>query len=129
MHRLILAQSSRGYAHRLIDESPDGYVVTIAEPTRSTHQNACMWAMLTDLSEQVEWYGQKLTPGDWKQMATAALKRYKVVPGLEQDGSVVVIGASTSRMTKREMSELIDFIKAFGDQQGVKWTEPAEVAA
>lgn len=51
--------------------------------TRSTAQNALLWSCLTDVSRQVEWYGQKLTPEDWKEMATAALKDQRVVPGIE----------------------------------------------
>jgi hypothetical protein len=73
--------------------------------------------MLADLSRQVVWHGQRLTPENWKDMATAALKRQQVVPGI--DGGFVVLGSSTKRMTKGEMAELIEFITAFGTQQGV----------
>lgn len=81
-----------------------------------------MWAMLHDVSEQVVWHGQKLAPEDWKDMATAALKRQRVVPGL--DGGFVVLGQRTSKMSKADMSELIDFLEAFGAQQGVRFTAP-----
>ena len=94
--------------------------VTVATATRSTMQNARMWAMLTEVSEQVDWYGKKLTPDEWKTMATAALRRQRVVPGIE--GGFVVLGESTKIMTKAELSELIDFIDAFGAQHGVKFS-------
>ena len=77
--------------------------------------------MLTDIAKQLEWHGQWLSAEDWKAMCTAALKRSRVAPGI--DGGVVVLGLSTSGMTKREMSELIDFIDAFGTQHGVKFTD------
>ena len=51
------------------------------------------WAMLTDISNQVDWYGQKLTPEEWKEVFTAAMKKQKVVPGI--DGGFVVCGSST----------------------------------
>ena len=91
---------------------------------RTLDQNAKMWAMLTDISRQVVWHGQKLHPEEWKQMITAALKRYKVVPGI--DGGFVVLGASTSRMSIKGMIDVIDFAYAFGSQQNpqVKWSEP-----
>jgi len=91
---------------------------------RSLEQNSKMWAMLNDISKQVVWHGQKLHPEEWKQMITAALKRYRVVPGI--DGGFVVIGASTSRMSIKEMIEVIEFAYAFGADPDhvVKWSEP-----
>ena len=80
-----------------------------------------MWALLGELSEQVEWHGQYLTPENWKDVLTAGLKRQQVVPGIE--GGFVVLGTSTRRMTKAEMSELVDFIYAFGAQRGVNFND------
>lgn len=92
---------------------------------RSTEQNARMWAMLAEVSRQVDWYGRKLTPEDWKCVFTAAMKRQDVVPGL--DGGFVAVGSYTSKMTKTEMGELMDLIEAFGAQQGVKFKTTEEM--
>ena len=78
-----------------------------------------MWANLEDIAQQVIWYGVKLTKEEWKDVLTAALKKQKVVPGIE--GGFVVIGARTSKMTVPEMTELIELSTAFGTQQGVKF--------
>jgi hypothetical protein len=86
---------------------------------RSLEQNRMMWANLEDISQQVTWYGVKLTKDEWKDVLTAALKKQKVVPGIE--GGFVVIGARTSKMTVPEMTELIELSTAFGTQQGVKF--------
>ena len=86
---------------------------------RSLNQNRMMWANLEDIAQQVVWYGVKLTKDEWKDVLTAALKRQKVVPGIE--GGFVVIGARTSKMTVPEMTELIELSTAFGTQQGVKF--------
>ena len=80
-----------------------------------------MWALLTDLSIQVNWHGQKLTPENWKDIVTAGLKKQDVVPGL--DGGFVVLGTSTRRMTKLEMNELIEFIYYVGAKYDVKFSE------
>jgi hypothetical protein len=77
-----------------------------------------LWAALTDIAEQVEWYGQKLTPEDWKDMMTASLRKARVVPGLDA-GSFVPLGMRTSDMTKEEFSMLLDLIQAFGAERGV----------
>jgi hypothetical protein len=97
-------------------------VVEVKKETRSLEQNARMWAMLTDVSKQVVWYGRKLTPEDWKHVFTASLTKQEVVPGI--DGGFVVLGKSTSQMTKAEMSELQELMQAFGAQHDVKFTAP-----
>jgi hypothetical protein len=86
-------------------------------PLRTLDQNKLMWAVLSDLARQVNWHGQKLDSTEWKCVLTAALKRQKVVPGI--DGGFVVIGQSTSKMTKQELSEVIELGYAFGSQHGV----------
>ena len=86
---------------------------------RSDAQNRRLWAMLADISAQVDWYGQKLTSEEWKDVFSASLKRTKVVPGL--DGGFVVCGQSTSKMTKAEMCEMQELMEAFGAQQGVRF--------
>lgn len=101
-------------------------VVEVREETRSLAQNARLWAMLTDIAKQVDWYGQKLTPDEWKDVFSAAMKRTKVVPGL--DGGFVVCGQSTSKMTIAEMCEMQELMEAFGAQRGVRFTAQ-EVAA
>ena len=91
---------------------------------RSDAQNRRLWAMLGEISAQVDWYGYKLTAEEWKDVFSASLKRTKVVPGL--DGGFVVCGQSTSKMTKAEMTELQDLMEAFGAERGVKFTAPEE---
>lgn len=94
-------------------------VLEVRPEKRSDAQNRRLWAMLRDISEQVNWHGNTLTDEEWKDVFTAALKRQRVVPGL--DGGFVVCGQRTSKMTKAEMSELQTLMEAFGAQQGVKF--------
>lgn len=95
--------------------------VTVRKEKRSNEQNRLMWAALTDVANQVDWHGQKLSKEEWKDVFTASLKRQKVVPGL--DGGFVVLGTSTSKMTKEDMSELLELTIAFGAQHGVTFNE------
>lgn len=95
--------------------------VTVRKEKRSNEQNRLLWAALTDIANQVEWYGEKLTPEDWKTMLTASLRKQKAVPGIE--GGFVVLGLSTSKMTKEEMSELLELALAFGADKGVKFND------
>ena len=95
-------------------------IVEVREETRSDAQNNLMFSRLADISSQVEWHGMKLSRYDWKDMATASLKKQRAVPNLDGTG-FVVLGQRTSKMTRAEMTELIDFLGALGDQHGVKW--------
>lgn len=92
----------------------------IKRKRRSSPQNNKMWSLLGDISDQVEWYGEKLTAKDWKWVFTAAVRAQRMVPGI--DGGLVFLGEPTSAMSKAEMSELIDCIIAFGVDHDVKWT-------
>ena len=83
--------------------------------------------MLADVSKQVEWYGKKLSPDDWKHVFTAGLRKLDVVPNLDGTG-FVALGMHTSRMSVREMSDLIELISAFGSERRVAWTDPAMLA-
>lgn len=94
--------------------------------TRTLEQNDRMWTMLRSISQQVDWYGQKLSPDDWKDMFTASLRKQRVVPSLDGDG-FVVLGASTRKMTKDEHSALQDLIEAFGAERGVRFAIPEQV--
>jgi len=99
-------------------------VITLSRPSRTLEQNNKLWPMLTDIAKQVVWYGQKYSKEDWKDMITSALiPEQRVAPGLK--GGVVLLGMSTSRMNKKEFSDLIELINAFGAQQGVQWSEKA----
>ena len=120
----LTGEIAKKAACREILAAPEGYVVTLAEPTRTLDQNSLLWPLLTEVSKQVDWYGNKLTADEWKDVFSAAMKKQKVVPGL--DGGFVVCGQSTSRMGKREFSDLVELIYAFGAEQGVVFSGQAE---
>lgn len=107
-----------------------GMVCEIRPRTRSLDANAKMWAMLSDISRQVKWpiNGQleTLSPEDWKDISTASLhQENRIAQGIR--GGFVVLGRRTSKMTVREMSELIEFLYAFGAEQGVVWSERVDI--
>ena len=117
-HHYILAHdTARKLAVAQVMMAPDGYHVMIKPPTRTLEQNARLWAMLGDIAEQVEWHGRELSSDEWKIVFSAALKKQDVIPGI--DGGFVAIGQSTSRMSKRELSDLMELISAFGVDHNV----------
>lgn len=98
------------------------------EKKRTVDQNALMWALLTDIANQVEWAGKLMSPEDWKNLLTAKLRGFQVVPGIDEDGNestyqMVALGLPTSSMTKARIAELIELMYWFGAERGVEWTE------
>lgn len=124
---ILAHDTARARAKQAIADAPAGYVVEIKPATRTTEQNARLWAMLGDVSRQVEWYGKKLDPEDFKHIFTASLRKLSVVPNIDGTG-FVALGLSTSRMSKRELGDLMDLIAAFGAERGVQWTDPVAEA-
>lgn len=105
-----------------------GTVVEFRQSRRTLDQNSLLWAILGEVAQQVEWYGQKLSSDDWKDMFTASLRRARVVPGIDA-GTFVPLGMRTSDMTKQEFGELIELIYAFGAERGVIFADHQNSAA
>lgn len=101
-------------------------LITLDREARNSEQNKKGWAMFNDLSQQVEWCGQKLTPEDWKDLLTALFEKQRLVPGL--DGGFVALGGRTSKYSKERYSEFIEQVYAVGAERGVSWSEPALAA-
>lgn len=114
---VLVHDQARRNAAQCVAQAPDGYCVTVAEPTRSLEQNALMWPLLDCLAKQVLWYGVKMSSEDWKDMLTASLCKQRSAPGI--DGGFVVFGERTKTYSKSKFSELIELIYAFGAQNNV----------
>jgi hypothetical protein len=79
--------------------------------------------MLGDISKQVNWNGKQLDSESWKHLFTSSLQKLEVVPNLEGTG-FVALGLSTSKMSKRQLGDLMELISAFGAERWVTWSEP-----
>lgn len=123
----IHSAADRGRIVQLASQAPTGTRVEFKKAKRTLPQNDLLWGRLTDVSRQVDWHGQKLTPSDWKDVFTAALRESRVVPGIDP-GTFVVLGLHTSDMTKDEMSELLDLIDAFAAQHSVTLSDQRDEA-
>lgn len=118
----IKSKTDRDKVARWAAGVPEGTTVEFRAPRRSLDQNALMWSLLQQISKHVDWYGQKLSSEDWKDVLTASLRRTRVVPGIDA-GSFVPLGMRTSQMSKEEISELLELIYAFGAERGVAFRE------
>ena len=120
MNYFVLSHAqARQNAIEAVKIAPDGWTVQVKPKTRSIEQNAKLWACLHDVSNQVVWHGRKLSPEDWKHIFSASLKKQDVVMGI--DNQIVVLGQSTSKMTVKELLDLVEIIHAFGANHDVKF--------
>lgn len=116
-------------AQRIEDFSAWEVVLRPVRSKRTLDQNAKMWAMLTDIANQIEWVAdgrlQKLEPEEWKDILTAGLKQeLRVAQGIS--GGIVLLGQRTRKMTVKQMSELIELMSAFGAERGVRFSCPKD---
>ena len=116
-------QEAFAWIKPLVDEGHRLNVV-IKPETRSLAQNNLMWSCLTDLSTQLQWCGKKMTPEGWKDFITAHIDGQEIVPNMDGTGFVTIgRGKSTSQMTIKEMTEVIELCHAFGADKNVKWSK------
>lgn len=116
-------QQARDMAAHVCRNAPLGYVCTIQEPTRSLEQNSAQWPILQAFSDQLEWpvngVFTKLTPEEWKDLLTAAFKKSTVRVAQGLDGGMVLLGFRTSKFSKREFSDWLEFLHATAADRGV----------
>jgi len=104
---------SRRLCIKAIQEAPDGWCVTIQEPTRTLEQNSAQWPLLTMISKSRQWpvngVMETLTPDEWKVILTAAFKRESMRVAQGYDGGMVLLGARTRDFRKKEFSDWLEF--------------------
>jgi hypothetical protein len=129
MRRFILGghPQARDRAIQAVREAENGLEVIIKPQSRSSAGNALLHALIADVARQLEWAGKKQTQETWKRLLVAAWSRVRgepltVLPALDGSG-VDIIPVRTSKLTKGECADLIEFIYAWGTEHGVQWSD------
>lgn len=124
-HTIILSGfHARDEAKNLIARAPQNAVLNISPPRRTNDQNARFWAMLSDVSRSKPG-GRSMTPERWKAVFMQTFG-HQVQFENDLDGRPFPVGHSSSRLSKQDMSDLMEFISAWGSENGVVWTEPQQ---
>ena len=103
--------------------APLGHVVTVRPPTRSTEQNAALHRLLQAIVKaRYKWAGRTWSIDDWRTLMVSAHSKAtnrpgEIVPGLENE--FVALRRSTTRMSKAELSSLIDYVSAWCAQNNI----------
>jgi NinB protein len=120
----ILAHAeARKRAAQAITAAPDGYQVTVSEPKRNLDQSAKLHALIGEIAEARTWAGKKWDAEVWKRLLIAAFLRTQneapmMLPALDNHGMEMIYKRS-SDLTRRECSELIEFIEAWNLMEGM----------
>lgn len=115
----LCGKFDRDRAVKWVGQAPAGTRVIFKESKRTVAQNDRLWAMLTDLSTQIGWHGQKLSTESWKILMLDALNsEMNLVPNIAGNG-FVNLGRSSSNLSKADFSNLLELIAAFGVEHGV----------
>jgi hypothetical protein len=117
----IILHRNRDAAHRVIDAAPDGSVVTVTPAKRTVDQNSRLWAMLSDIS-RAKPEGRSLTPDVWKSLFLHALDHSQRFEMALDGNGMVPTGFRSSRLSKEQMSNLMECIAEYGARFGV-WGE------
>lgn len=137
--RLVHA-TARNTARTYVDTAPDGWEVVFSPPKKKRIQEEKYHAMIGDIARHCEFMGRRWDTEDWKRLlidAFAAAMREagtplhhdgRVVPSL--DGQrVVQLGIQSRGFYVKEAADFISFLYAWGNEAGVKWTEPEAAEA
>ena len=122
---VLFNQAMRDKAADWIKRAPVDTRVTFQGPKRTLPQNDRMWAMLTEVSVQHKHFGRTYSAEEWKAIFMSSLGReMRFAPVLDGKG-FVPLGHSSSNLSIAEMSELIEFIAAWGAENGVTFADTA----
>jgi len=119
--RLVHAEA-RVRATQAVHDAPDGYVITVQEPTRSLDQNSAQWPYLAGFEAQkqlcINGVMQWVTDDDWKDVLTACWNGEMRMAVF--DGRVIMLPQRTSKMGKKVFSDWMEFLVAMAAQSGVE---------
>lgn len=113
---------ARQRAIQAVKDAPEGYAVTVGEPTRTLDQNAAQWPYLAGFAAQkqlcINGVMQWVTDDDWKDVLTGAWNGEMRMAAF--DGKVIMLPQRTSQMGKKVFSTWMEFLVAMAAQSAVE---------
>lgn len=116
-------QADRDKACRWVQGVPLGSRIEFKETKRTLPQNDLLWALLTEVAAFMKAKGRDHTPDQWKIIFMSAYgHEVKFLPTLDQK-SFIPLGHSSSDLSVKEATDLIEFILAWGAENGVPFKD------
>ncbi|MCK1430873.1 recombination protein NinB [Bradyrhizobium sp. 87] len=128
---ILQSASEREQAIQWVRKAPTGSRVEFKGPARSVDQNSRFWAMLTDVAVQGRVNDRRFNTEDWKIMFMTAYAEergleIRHLPALNRAG-MIPCGRSSSDLSVHEMSELMEWIAAWGAENGITFHDQEEM--
>ena len=106
-------------------------VPELRQQKRSLKENAMLHAMLTYISKNMDWAGQRRDVDTWKRLMVAAWCRARreqieILPAIDGHG-VDIVFRKTSKLNRAECAELIEFVFAWAAMHDLVIPEPKRV--
>lgn len=140
---VLVHDMARQRAVEAIKDAPAGHMVVLSEPKKRRIQEERYHAMMGDIAKQCDYHGRKIPRNSWKRLLVEAFVHVLreearaqgkpdpfpdegcVLPSL--DGMrIVQVEVLTREFTVAQASAFIEHLFAFGAEQGVEWSEPAQ---
>jgi len=135
----LVHRDARARAAQRCYDAPEGYMVTVQEPTKRRIQEEKYHAMVGDLSRQCEYAGRKWDAEDSKRIlidefaadmrgaGTPLHNESRIIPS--QDGlRIIQLNIRSSDFYIKEAAQFIEWLYAWGADRDVVWTEPRDPA-
>jgi hypothetical protein len=120
--RLAEQSFTSGHAYRMMVDAE-------REEGRSSEQNRKMWALLTEIAQQLPLRGEFYDKESWKAIMLHAWGQEVEFLPMLNGNAFFPYGHQTSKLSKKEMASFIEFITAEGVMRGVKFADdPADHA-
>lgn len=138
----LVHAEARRRAAQACTQAPEGWRVRIEPPPKSRPQEERYHAMIGDIAKQLLWHDQVLDAEEWKRLLIAAYVvvarsnakaegkgdpfagQGRILPAIDGSGWVQCY-VSSSRFTKAQAGEFIEYLLGWGEANGVIWSERA----
>jgi hypothetical protein len=142
---IISNSSRRGLAHLMVDiisTNAVGTTIIVEAAGKSRAMENRYHPMIRDIAQQCEFNGRKYNEQSWKRLLVEAFvnvmqmdaegsgrpdpfpDQVELVEGL--DNEIVALGAQTRRFSRDQANNFIEYLFAYGAENGVIWKEPAQ---
>jgi hypothetical protein len=122
----IVSPTNKPHICQQIQSLEVGDHVRVGPPDRLLVQNSRFHAMCGDVAKQAKYMGRTLKLAQWKVLFISGHmietgEGADVVPGLT--GEFVNLRESSAEMSIARMASLIDYVSAWGAQNGIRFRE------
>ena len=139
---------SRAYKHAQLAVNDGLHQLVVRRAVKSRDQEEKYHAMIGDIARQYTHSGRKWNNGDMKRLLVDAFRHetiadpvnypgfdrlwkevgdVRLAPAIGRDG-FVALGEQTRRFPTKLANGFITWLTAFGNEQGVQWSDPEWVA-